>query len=275
MAPFPNLVSDSTLVSDTIRLLNLTGGTADVVNVVDFVMKIRRPPAELAKLLIADIVDGDPRLRLEGDTLELVGRESARLSETEFVVFDLETTGAKCPPCRVTEIGAYRVAGGRVAEEFQTLVNPEMQIPPFITQLTGISDAMVADAPRFGEIADGFLRFIGDAVLVAHNAHFDLRFLNHEVGLAFGNYRMVNEHLCTVQLSRKLIPEIPNHKLKTVAEHYEIRLDNHHRAADDARATAEIFVNLLGELDRHGVGDLDGARKFRRAAGNRPVGEVR
>ncbi|MBK8148405.1 MAG: 3'-5' exoribonuclease [Acidobacteria bacterium] len=265
MPPFPNLVSDSFLITETIKLLQNFGGSASVVNVVDYVMKIRKPPPELARLLIADIVDGDPRLKLTDDLVELVAGHSGelRLSETDFVVFDLETTGAKCPPCRITEIGAYRVSNGRVTHEFQTLVNPEMPIPPFITQLTGISDSMVANAPKFAEVSDGLLDFIGNSVLVAHNAHFDLRFLNHEVSRVYGNYRVVNQHLCTVQLSRRLLPEIPTHRLKTVAEHYEIRLDNHHRAADDARATAEIFVNLLGELDRRGIADIDGAKKVK------------
>lgn len=263
MPPFPNLVSDSALVSETVRLLETFGGSASVVNVVDYVMKIRKPPPDLAKLLIADIVEGDPRLRLSDDTLELVEQPRLFLTETDFVVFDLETTGAKCPPCRVTEIGAFRVAGGSVVDKFHTLVNPETPIPAFITQLTGISDSMVADAPRFSEIAGDLLAFIGNSVLVAHNSHFDLRFLNHEVGRVFGNVRMANQSLCTVQLSRKLLPQIPNHKLKTVAEHYEIRLDNHHRAADDALATAEIFINLLEELHRHGVKDVDGARRLR------------
>ncbi len=265
MSPFPNLVSESILISETIQLLKSYGGSASAVMVVDYVMKIRRPPPDLAKLLVADIVSGDPRLRLNEDSVELVSHSvvSAKLAETDFVVFDLETTGAKCPPCRITEIGAFRVSNGRIVDEFHTLVNPESPIPAFITQLTGISDAMVADAPRFSEVSDNLLDFIGHSVLVAHNANFDMRFLNFEVSRVYGNYRVGNDHLCTVQLSRKLLPGIPNHRLKTVAEHYEIRLDNHHRAKDDAHATAEIFVNLLAELERHGVSDVDGARRFR------------
>jgi DNA polymerase III epsilon subunit family exonuclease len=271
MPPFPNLVSDSILITETIKLLQNFGGSANVVNIVDYVMKIRRPPPDLARLLMSDIVDGDPRLQLVNDTVELRPDNSgeSKLSETDFVVFDLETTGAKCPPCRITEIGAYRVRGGRVTEEFKTLVNPEMPIPPFITQLTGISNSMVENAPKFADVSGGLLDFIGDSVLVAHNAHFDMRFLNHEVSRVYGNYRVGNDHLCTVQLSRKLLPEIPNHRLKTVAEHYEIRLDNHHRAADDAHATAEIFVNLLSELDRRGIQDIDGARKLRGSSDKR------
>jgi DNA polymerase-3 subunit alpha (Gram-positive type) len=119
--------------------------------------------------------------------------------------------------------------------------------------LTGIDDEMVRDAPLFADIIDDLMQFIGDSVLVAHNAHFDMRFLNNEIRLVYGEYRLANPCLCTVQLSRRLLPDIANHKLKTVAEHYSISLVNHHRASDDARATAEIFVNLLGMLAEAGA----------------------
>ena len=115
---------------------------------------------------------------------------------------------------------------------------------------------MVKNAPLFSDIADDLLEFLGDSVLVAHNAPFDMRFLNHEIGLVFGEYRLLNPCLCTVQLSRKLLPHIENHKLKTVAEYYSISLVNHHRASDDAKATAEIFVNLLEMLTSSGVRDI-------------------
>ena len=100
-------------------------------------------------------------------------------------------------------------------------------------------------APRFRDVALEFLEFIGDSVLVAHNAHFDMHFLNHEIGRVYEDYRIANPSLCTVQLSRKLLPDIANHKLNTVASHFSIELLHHHRASDDARATAHIFVNLL------------------------------
>ena len=178
-------------------------------------------------------------------------------------MFDLETTGAKSPPCRVTEIGAYRVKNGAIAYEFHTLVNPETPIPPFITQLTGISDRMVRYEPKFHEIAADFLDFIGDSVLVAHNANFDMRFLNHEIGRIHENFRVANPFLCTVQLSRKLLPHIENHRLNTVANYYSVSLVNHHRASDDARATAHIFINLLEDLQTRGVNDLATAKKLK------------
>ncbi len=265
MPPYPNLISDSLLISETIQLLQSFGGRASAVKVVDYVMKIRQPEPGLAKLLVSDLVETDSRLFLNDDVLELIETNYERRSfaDTEFVVFDLETTGAKTPPCRVTEIGAYRVKGGKITEEFQTLVNPETPIPPFISQLTGISDKMVRTAPKFREIASDFLDFIGDSVLVAHNAHFDMRFLNHEIGKVYENYRVGNPSLCTVRLSRRLVPNIENHRLNTLANYYSVALVNHHRASDDAHATAHIFVNLLAQLHNLGVRDLATAKKFK------------
>jgi len=259
-----NLISDSLLVNETVALLTMFGGSASAVKIVDYVMSIRNAEPAIARLLVKDLVDRDPRLRLVEDTIELVPAdiEARRLLETDFVVFDLETTGAKPPPCRVIEIGAFRVRNGEFAGEFHTLVNPEMPVPYFVASLTGISDSMVREAPVFADIADGLLDFLGDSVLVAHNAPFDMAFLNHEISLVYGEYRMANPCLCTVQLSRKLLPEISNHKLKTLAEHYSVPLINHHRAGDDAKATAEIFVNLLSILCGSGYEDIGSIKRL-------------
>ncbi|MFN2500750.1 MAG: PolC-type DNA polymerase III [Pyrinomonadaceae bacterium] len=254
-------------------MLRSFGGKASAVSVVDFVMKIRRPDPFLAKLLVQDLIERDPRLRLNGDMVELKddGFNKRAFAGSGFVVFDLETTGTKAGPCRITEIGAYRVQNGQVTDEFQTLVNPTVPIPWFVTRLTGITDEMVREAPVFSEIAHDFLTFIGDSILVAHNSGFDMRFLNHEIGRVYPNYRVANPCLCTVKLSRRLLPDILNHKLKTVAEHYSIELVNHHRASADAFATAHIFVNLLTRLQSDGVNDLAAVRKM----GSRKHGYVR
>ena len=266
MLPHPNLISDSFLVNTTIDLLVSLGGSSPAIEVVEHVMSIRNAGESLACLLISDVVDRDPRLSIEGNIVSLVeaDHESIDLSETGFVVFDFETTGAKTPPCRVTEVGAYRVINGEIVGEFHTLINPEMPIPLFISMLTGISDEMVRTAPKFGEVAADLLAFIGDSVLVAHNAGFDLRFLDHEVGRVYEDYRVGNPSLCTVQLSRKLLPEIDNHKLKTLAQHFNVELINHHRANADALATAKVFINLLEGLKEHGVRDLGSAQRFAR-----------
>lgn len=265
MPPYRNLISDALLIKETIDLLESFGGRAPAVKVVDFVMKIQKPEPDLAKMLLSDLIEKDPRLVLNEDFLELIQKDFGKtnLLETDFVVFDLETTGAKTPPCRVTEIGAYKIKNGKIKEEFQTLVNPETPIPPFITQLTGISNRMVKDAPRFSEVAEKFLDFIGESVLVAHNAHFDMRFLNFEIGRMYKDYRMGNPHLCTVHLSRRLLPDLANHRLHTVAEYYSIYIKNRHRAADDAFATANIFCNFLAEMHDAGITNLSAAQKLR------------
>jgi DNA polymerase III epsilon subunit family exonuclease len=264
MQPHPNLISESLLINTTIDFLISIGGSATAVSVIDYVMNIRNADPPLARLLVSDLVNRDSRLIIDGDNVSLVetDHDSIELARAGFVVFDLETTGAKTPPCRVTEIGAYRVKNGAIVEEFHSLVNPEMPIPFFISLLTGITDEMVRSAPKFNELADAFLRFIGDSVLVAHNAGFDMRFLNHEVGRLYEDYRLGNPSLCTVQLSRKLLPDIENHKLKTLAEHFSVALVNHHRANEDAYATARIFINLLDQLQTRGVRDLGEARTF-------------
>jgi DNA polymerase III epsilon subunit family exonuclease len=264
MPPYPNLISESLLVMETIDYLVSVGGSASASRIVEYVMSIKNANEAFARVLAADIVGRDSRLSLNGDTVELfeTDHDTIDLENTSFVVFDLETTGAKAPPCRITEIGAYRVENGAVAGEFHTLVNPEMPIPEFIQWLTGISDDMVRDAPKFGDVSDEFLRFIGDSVLVAHNAPFDLGFLNHEVGKVHEDYRVGNPSLCTVQLSRRLLPDIENHKLKTVANYYSVDLINHHRAGEDAHATARIFINLLKQMNEMGIRDLGAARKF-------------
>lgn len=264
MPLYPNLISESLLITETIDFLEAAGGRATAVNVVDYVMKISMPEPDLARLLVSDLVGRDPRLTLCEDTVEFNARnhEVLDLATTGFVVFDLETTGAKAPPCRIIEIGAYRVAGGMLVDEFHTLVNPETAIPPFITSLTGINDMMVRSASKFHEVADAFLDFIGDSILVAHNVPFDLGFLNHEISRIYADYRVANPSLCTVQLARKLLPHIENHKLKTVANYYSIDLLNHHRAGDDALATAKILVNFLADLERLGIPDLGSAKRF-------------
>ena len=146
--------------------------------------------------------------------------------------------------------------------EFQTIVNPRAPIPPFIAGLTGINDAMVATAPTFEEVAADWLDFAGTAVLVAHNAIFDVRFINHEVSQVFPGRRMMNSHICTVSLARRLLPDLKSFRLVALAEHFDVPHRTRHRAGDDALATARVFIRLLEQLDECGVRDLSGARRF-------------
>ena len=188
MPPFPNLVSDSTLVQETLDLLRVSGGRANACEIVDAVFKVSHIDEELAGLLIGDLVKDDRRFRIiDGRTIELCAcdSESRRLAELEFVVVDIEATGAKMPPNRIIELGAFRIRGGQIVDNFTTLVNPEIAIPRFVAALTGISNEMVKQAPLFAEVAPKWLEFVEDAVLVAHNAPFDTNFLNHEISRVY------------------------------------------------------------------------------------------
>jgi DNA polymerase III epsilon subunit family exonuclease len=268
-----NLVSDSPLVQEAIDLLRVCGGRAPAADIADIVLKMPDLETELATLLVSDLIRDDHRLRFSEDSiieLNCEDVESRALHESDFVVVDLETTGAKTPPCRITEIGAYRVSRGRIVAEFQTLVNPETLIPPFIMQLTGITNQMVKEAPRFADVIGDWLNFAADAVLVAHNAQFDVRFLNHEIRRVFPGRRMINSNLCTVKLSRRIFPGLENYRLHTIAEHFMIPIINRHRAPDDALATAEIFIRILSRLGQHNVRDVAGARLFQFLAASEP-----
>jgi DNA polymerase III epsilon subunit family exonuclease len=265
MPPYPNLVSDSTLVQDTIDLLNDAGGRAPASEIVDAVFKMSHIDDELAGLLVADLIRNDRRFKISDNTVELLADDSHSrlLKELEFVVVDVEATGAKTPPNRLIELGAYKIRGGRIVDQFLSLVNPEIPIPRFVASLTGISNDMVKRAPMFAEVAPRWLDFVSDSVLIAHNAPFDTSFLNHEISRVYPGHRMVNPHLCTVKLSRRVLPELMNHRLDTIASHFSIPIASRHRAGSDALATAEIFLVLLDMLEEnHGVKDLAAARNF-------------
>ena len=259
MPPYPNLVSDSTLVQDTIDLLTGSGGRAPATEIVDAVFKLSHVDDELAGLLVADLIRNDRRFKIENYTVELLqdDRQSRLLKDLDFVVVDVEATGAKTPPNRLIELGAYRIRDGRIVDKFQSLVNPEIPIPRFVASLTGISNEMVKQAPVFAELAPQWLDFVSDSVLIAHNSNFDANFLNHEISRVYPGHRMVNPHLCTVKLCRRVLPELLNHRLDTIAEYFSISIVSRHRAGCDALATAEIFIQLLPILEEtHGVKDL-------------------
>jgi DNA polymerase III epsilon subunit family exonuclease len=265
MPAFANLVSDSTLVQETIDLLRVSGGRANASQIADAVFKVSHIDEELAGLLVGDLIKGDRRFKIiDGHTIELQAYESESrlLEELDFVVVDIEATGAKMPPNRIIELGAYRIRGGRIVDNFITLVNPEISIPRFVGTLTGISNEMVKQAPLFAEVAPKWLEFVEDAVLIAHNAPFDTNFLNHEISRVYPGHRMINPHLCTVTLSRRTVPGLANYRLDTVAGHFSISIVDRHRAGSDALATAKVFLRILALLEEHGVRDLATARSF-------------
>jgi DNA polymerase III epsilon subunit family exonuclease len=265
MAFYSNLICDSILVEEAVCFLKSSDKRAAASEIAAYLLDSDRVDPKFGALFVADLLRHDPRFRFHGENfVELVLPEFERrkLNECDFVVFDTETTGAKAGHSRMTEIGAYRVSGGKIVDEFQTLVNPEMPIPAHITQLTGISDSMAARAPLFADVAPDLLNFFGDSVLVAHNADFDMAFLNYEIRRVYGERKLINHNLCTVRLSRKLLPNIQNYKLHTVAEYFSIQICNRHRAAGDALATAQIFVRLLQKLNEKGVTDIASIKTF-------------
>jgi DNA polymerase III epsilon subunit family exonuclease len=261
-----NLISDSVLVQETADLLYACGGCATAVEIVDAVFKLSHIDSMLATRLVSDLIGADPRFEfIEGSKVNLIqgDHDSRPLAATDFVVMDVEATGARPSPCRIIEIGAYRVTDGKIVAKFETLLNPGTPIPHFIKGLTGISDEMVSKAPAFADIAEDWLDFAGDSVLVAHNAPFDLRVLDQEIGRTFPGQRMRNASLCTIILARHLIPELGRYRLDSVAGHFGIEIEPRHRAASDALATAQILIRLLATLNEFGIADIGGARKFR------------
>ena len=191
---------------------------------------------------------------LVDDLHEIVtGRKNQGL-DGSFVVFDIETTGFSPVHDRIIEIGAVKVEKGEIKERFSSFVNPDVPIPLEIEKLTGIHDGMVVDAPMIEEALPHFLEFCQDAVLVAHNASFDMSFIienTHRLGL-----KKEFTYVDTVGIARLLLPHQAKHKLDAVAKTLGISLENHHRAVDDAEATAEIFLKFIPMLREAGADDL-------------------
>lgn len=191
---------------------------------------------------------------LVDDLHEIVtGRKNQGL-DGSFVVFDIETTGFSPVHDRIIEIGAVKVEKGEIKERFSSFVNPDVPIPLEIEKLTGIHDGMVVDAPMIEEALPHFLEFCQDAVLVAHNASFDMSFIienTHRLGM-----KKEFTYVDTVGIARLLLPHQAKHKLDAVAKTLGISLENHHRAVDDAEATAEIFLKFIPMLREAGADDL-------------------
>lgn len=196
------------------------------------------------------LADDAKRIYPPGDAYPLHG---------EYVVFDIETTGLSPYTCDITEIGAVRVSGGVIGEDFHTFVRPGGPIPPGIVALTGITDDMVKDAPGPAEALKAFRAFCGDALPVAHNAPFDMGFITmkgREAGVAFGH-----EALDTITLCKIAFPELSKYKLNLVAKHLKIHFD-HHRASSDAACTAKVMIECFKVFEKAGIADLGALNGF-------------
>lgn len=181
--------------------------------------------------------------------------------DDEFTVFDLETTGLSRERDRITEIGAVKIKGGVITDRFSSFVNPKVPISSEITKLTGITDEMVSDAPTIDEILPEFIKFFGDTVLVAHNASFDVGFIRKNAeNLNLPDIE--NTVMDTVELAKSLLPDLKKYKLNIVAEHLGVDLKGHHRAVNDAEATAEIMMKFLNMLAEKQIYNLNAVNVF-------------
>jgi DNA polymerase-3 subunit epsilon len=186
-------------------------------------------------------------------------KQDQLISDASFVVVDVETTGMSPVDDRITEIAMMKIQNGALVDEFSTLVNPLRTIPAYITSMTGIDNIMVHDAPTAREVVPYVVEFLEEAVFVAHNAAFDWGFVTHTT-LRERGARLTNPQLCTVKLSRHILPQLPSKSLGPVAQFLEIKIPERHRASGDAYATALVLLKYLSFLrkryDIKTVGEL-------------------
>ena len=201
---------------------------------------------------------------LVDDLQDLVVNSRNQSLEDAYVVFDLETTGFSTVANKIIEIGAVKVVNGKITDKFSTFVNPEVPIPYRIEELTSINDNMVLDAPTIEEILPKFLEFSEGCVMVAHNASFDMGFI--EANCKRQGIEKEFTVVDTVALARVLMPQLNRFKLDTVAKALKVSLENHHRAVDDAGCTAEIFVKFIEMLQQRDITTLDGVNELGRTS---------
>lgn len=192
---------------------------------------------------------------LVDDSAKIVEGEAKGDAASSFVVFDIETTGLSRHTEEITEIGAVKVENGVITQRYGTFVNPGKPIPQNIVELTSITDEMVAKAPKIDKVLPEFFEFCKGSVLVAHNASFDTGFIKVAAKKCGIDYEFT--HLDTLQLARCMYPDLGNYKLNNLSKHLGVVLENHHRAVDDAKATADIFVKMLEKLKSDGKDTIE------------------
>jgi DNA polymerase III subunit epsilon len=238
-----------------VELVEERRGPVAVEDAARHLYALRQLPAGLARELLSDVVEGDARLAWRGLAVGLADPPGATLAveDADYVVFDLETTGLRPGSARICEIGAVRVAGLELAERFETLVNPRVPLPAAITALTGIEPRALRGAPPVEHAVRSFLEFAGEAVLVAHNARFDLAFLDREVERLTGR-RVAAPVVDTVWLARRLLEGRTRRVgLAALAQFFGTSARPCHRALPDAEATAEALQQLIGLAQERGA----------------------
>src|SRR5436309_12017904 len=228
-------------------------GSLTVVDAARALFATSSIPDGLARSLLEEVTAGDSRVVCTGPTVSLVdGRPDPLLEEVELVVFDLETTGLAAGRDQICEIGAVRVRGLELVDSFQSLVNPRVALPEPIARLTGIREQELKDAPSTSTVVRRFLAFAGDELLVAHNARFDQRFLERQLG----DRRLSEPPLCTAALARRLLEgRLRRVGLASLADFFGVPTQPCHRALPDAEATAQVLVHLIGLAQERGPGE--------------------
>jgi DNA polymerase-3 subunit epsilon len=238
-----------------VELVEERRGPLSVEEAARCLFALRQAPAGLARSLLEDVVAGDSRLAWRGGRVSLASEpgEEVPLESARFVVVDLETTGLRPGQSRICEIGAVRVDGLAPAGTFETLVDPGEPLPRLVASLTGIADADLAEAPGPAEAVRRFLAFAGDSILVAHNARFDLAFLDREVERLTGR-RVAAPVVDTVGLARRLLAgRVSRASLASLSHFFGTSVRPCHRALPDAQATAEVLIALLGLAQERGA----------------------
>jgi DNA polymerase III subunit epsilon len=244
----------------------LKAGPADARSLIASVCQLSALPAAVAEHMAISLLGEHPRFARTADGAWRLSEPAAPawraqpvaqeplLATLSFAVVDVETTGGRPDNGdRITEIAAVTVRDGAIVDVYETLVNPERSIPPFITRLTNISWEMVRDKSPFRDVCEHVLRVLDGNVFVAHNASFDWRFVSAEVARATGR-EITGRRLCTVRLARRLLPQLRSRSLDWVARHYGVEIEPgmRHRAAGDALATAHCLLRLLDDARGHG-----------------------
>jgi len=222
------------------------------------VFGIRMAPAGLASRLVFDLLGDDRRVTVDSAGIwsratRAAESEDRPLCEIDFAVVDVETTGGSpARGDRIVEFACVHVRGGELSRGFETLVNPGLQIPRWITGLTGIDDRLVEPAPRFEQVAERVRSELEGRVFVAHNVSFDWRFVSEELRHSRAEVPE-GDRLCTVRLARKAVPGLRRRGLDSLAHYYGVEIDGRHRAGGDAWATAVILTRMLDEANRQGI----------------------
>lgn len=229
--------------------------------------------AGAASAAVFQLLGADPRFHVDAAGVWTLDAGAVPLGEpldrVPFAVVDVETTGGGVDRGhRITEIAVVEVQGGEVAGSWHTLVNPGRRIPPGVTALTGITDAMVAGAPFFDEVAEEVAARLEGRVFVAHNVAFDWSFVAGELIRTLGE-APDPPRLCTVRMVRRLVPELRHRNLDVVSRHFQVPVDGRHRALGDAVATARVLLRLLDEARGRGMADMAALEWYLRRGGPR------